>query len=428
MPKEHCHKRQKGFILPLLAVGMLAIIGIVGMSIDLGHVFLNKTRLQNSLDSAALSAARTLMLSGDVTAASRDARQVFTKHLDGEMAKLSAGNLVMQFSQTLVPFVPSESEPRYVRVAFRSFDTGMYFSSVLPGVESSMSVGGSAVAGPIPVGYPGSGETCDIAPLLMCGLPGDTDCTDGSCFDYQIYPQREYRFELLPSVAASAESSTAQSKKFQSPDCGEGSHFYNCISWSKRSGKKSNRFAITSLDCSGEDCIRENLAGAYDSCLTQNDTVGKEAGSTLKPVLQGLSTRFGVYPHSLSEAKYPHDVVLTDRSVNIDSWYHTYKRDVDAVIVAGASSIGGTPYRRVLTVPIVNCNDEATAQDAHAILGFACFFLTRKTKDLDNYIFGQFVNECEASGEQNSFVPKLTDKYHGPTKTVLYKDPDSYES
>lgn len=54
--------RQKGAVLPLLAIGMLAILGVAGLAIDTGHAHLNKSRLQNALDAAALSGARTLML------------------------------------------------------------------------------------------------------------------------------------------------------------------------------------------------------------------------------------------------------------------------------------------------------------------------------------------------------------------------------
>ena len=58
--------RQRGAVLVLVAVGMLAIIGMAGLALQSGHLFVNKTHLQNALDAAALSAAKTLNNDGTV--------------------------------------------------------------------------------------------------------------------------------------------------------------------------------------------------------------------------------------------------------------------------------------------------------------------------------------------------------------------------
>ena len=61
--------RQRGAVLVLVAVGMLAIIGMAGLALQSGHLFVNKTHLQNALDAAALSAAKTLNNDGTVVQA-----------------------------------------------------------------------------------------------------------------------------------------------------------------------------------------------------------------------------------------------------------------------------------------------------------------------------------------------------------------------
>jgi hypothetical protein len=407
---------------------MLTIIGVVGLSIDVGHAFLNKTRLQNSLDSAALSGARTLMLSNDTEAASADAREIFNVHLDGEMANLDAGNLILQYSDTLVPFVAGGSSPRYVRATFRNFSTELSFSSVLPDVDGSMSIAGSAVAGPIPVGYPGAGKTCDIAPLLVC--EGDYD------------KSREYQFQLKPgSDSETADEHEHANARQQQSRCGEGSIFYDCVptpggtsgaygTGSTGGAEGTGKFLLNSLGCAGDNCIRANLAGAFNSCLTENSTVAVEQGTSPEPIRQGLMARFGVYRGSLSAAKYPPDVVVTDRTENVDYWYDSYKQDVVAVIAAGSSANGGVPYRRVVAVPIVNCQEGGIAQSASSVLRFECLFLTRLAEEgaVDALFYGQFVSECEASGEQGESVPGASNNYTGPMEIILYKDPDTYES
>lgn len=416
---------QQGVVLPLLAVGMLAIIGIVGLSIDVGHAFLNKTLLQNSLDSAALSGARTLMLSNSTAAASIDARVAFDQHLDGEMAKLDAGNLILQYSDTLVPFVAGGSSPRYVRAVFENFTTELSFSSVLPDVDGSMSIAGSAVAGPIPVGYPGAGKTCDLAPLLICEANYDKS--------------REYQFQLkLGSDSETADEHELANARQQQSRCGEGSVFYDCVptpggtSGADGTGSTSGaggtgKFLLNSLGCAGDNCIRESLAGAFNSCLTENSTVAVEQGTSPEPIRQGLMARFGVYRESLNAAHFPADVVVSDRYENVDYWHDNYEQDVEAVIAAGSSTNGGVPYRRVLTVPIVNCQEGGIAQSASSVLRFDCLFLTRLAEEgeVDALFYGQFVSECEASGEQGESVPG---NYTGPMEIILYKDPDTYES
>ena len=51
---------QKGVIAVVVAIGIAALVGIVGLALDTGHLLLNKTRLQNAVDAAALTGAQEL--------------------------------------------------------------------------------------------------------------------------------------------------------------------------------------------------------------------------------------------------------------------------------------------------------------------------------------------------------------------------------
>ena len=59
-------RRQRGAIVVLIAVAMLAILAMGGLALDGSHLFLNKSRLQNTVDAAALGAAKILDQTGDV--------------------------------------------------------------------------------------------------------------------------------------------------------------------------------------------------------------------------------------------------------------------------------------------------------------------------------------------------------------------------
>src|SRR6476619_6048561 len=70
--------RQKGVIVVLVAIAMLMMLGIVGLALDGAHGVLNKSRLQNTVDAAALSASKTLdQTNGDTVAALAEALSMF---------------------------------------------------------------------------------------------------------------------------------------------------------------------------------------------------------------------------------------------------------------------------------------------------------------------------------------------------------------
>ena len=73
--------RERGAVLPLVAVSMLALIAIAGLAIDTSHVLLNKARLQSAVDAAALAAAKVLDQTGSTTQADISANSVLTANL-----------------------------------------------------------------------------------------------------------------------------------------------------------------------------------------------------------------------------------------------------------------------------------------------------------------------------------------------------------
>ena len=60
---------QRGAVVILVAIAMGTLLLMAGWALDMGHTFLNKTRLQNSVDAAALAAAKTLDDTGNTALA-----------------------------------------------------------------------------------------------------------------------------------------------------------------------------------------------------------------------------------------------------------------------------------------------------------------------------------------------------------------------
>ena len=145
--RRSLRSRQQGVIAVLVAIAMLMMLGIVGMAIDGAHGMLNKTRLQNVVDAAALSAAKTLdQTRGDTAPAFTEALSMFGDNASGSgngeiRASLDGSQLQVsvQFSSTLVPFVPGTVPAQYVRVRATNLRLPGWFIRVMGFMEKIVS-------------------------------------------------------------------------------------------------------------------------------------------------------------------------------------------------------------------------------------------------------------------------------------------------
>ena len=263
--------RQKGVIMVLVTIAMLMMLGIVGMALDGAHGMLSKSRLQNTVDAAALSAAKTLdQTAGDTTLASAEALAMFGENAsaagNGEIRSSYDGGdvqLSIQFSNTLLPFVPGTVPAQYVRVRATNLRLPGWFIPVMGFSEKV--VGASAVAGPSPT----LEEICNITPMMVCGDPAAAAAGD-PFYGYQVGQ---------PQVL---KTSTSGGGNFE---VGPGN------------------FQLVRLDgASGAADIRRALAGDFGACLSLDEEINTEPGNSVGPVVQGINTRLGVYSGPLKAA------------------------------------------------------------------------------------------------------------------------------
>src|SRR4051812_8301219 len=103
-------RRERGAILVLVLVGLLALIAMAGLALDTAHVLLNKSRLQSALDAAALAGAKSLDQSASTATATLKAGSVFNANLvkypELQTAVSGGLSLVVEYSSTLNPFSP----------------------------------------------------------------------------------------------------------------------------------------------------------------------------------------------------------------------------------------------------------------------------------------------------------------------------------
>ena len=403
----HSLGSQRGAALPLVAVGMVAMLAVAGLALDASHSVVNKTRLQNTVDAAALAAAKQYDQAPDVVAANAAARQIFGLNADG------AGNhelnadydsngitITIQWSETLNPFVNTGVGP-YVRVIASNYDIATSLTAVLGIME--IDIAASAVAGPSPT----VNTACNIAPLVACALDPD---------DPNLFGFSPNQVEVLKSASGDS------------------------------SGVGPGNFQLIRLGCAGGNCVRDNIAGGYDGCVTNGETVETEPGNTVGPTVQGLNTRFGVYTGSMSPEDYPPDVITTQPSTPLeyDSASDTVQQN-GTTATANTLDYGWSQYifdiaggmltnpppqgvyeRRVLTIPVARCDGTSSGQSTLDIVGFGCYFMLQQMvqQGTEAQIFGQFIDGCTAGGLPGPNPVSGPDPYI----IQLYKDPDSGDS
>jgi hypothetical protein len=409
-------RREHGAVMILFVIGMVAIIGIAALALDSGHAMLNKTRLQNTVDAAALSAAKTLDDTADTMLAEADARAMFADNAAGagnkEMNDRYTGgslSVTVEFSSTLKPFTPGSSPPAYVRVRAENFTMPAWFASVL-GINEKR-VAASAVAGPSPT----INQACNLMPMMVCGDP-----SAGAPY-----------WGYTPGQPDVLKSSTTSGNFEVGP----------------------GNFQLIRLgDSQGGADIREAMAGSFDACMSSDDVIETEPGNTVGPVVQGLNTRFGDYlgPLSGMESTYPPDVVTQQPvpALGYDSATDEIDQGGTVVTDSGQLDFSHTDYqarvaandldyqpppagpgqyeRREVGIAIGDCSGTTNGQGQLPLLGFGCFFLLQEAEQKGNEsrIYGEFIEDCRTGGMPGPAPTTIP----GPHIIQLYRDYGSSDS
>lgn len=381
-------RRERGAVLPFVAVALLAMLAMGALALDMGHAYVNKTRLQNVLDAAALAGAKVLDETGDTLAGEAAAREMFTRNAAQTPELVDAAvTVTVQFSNTLNPFAVGSAPAQYIRVRADGFSQDNWIAQLVG--QASTQINGSAVAGPTPT----LEEVCDIAPMMACGDPGAEN------FGYTFGEVQVMK------------TSSSQGSNF---DVGPGN------------------FQLIRLDDSaGGADVRDAMAGDYNRCVSADEVIETEPGNTVGPVVQGLNTRFGIYQGPMDQDRYRPDLITTHAGYpNLEYEYTDYQSDLSQYYSTGDPSYvtnpEGAPMRRMLTIPFGDCTGTTNGQGQVDLLGYGCFFLLDpvQQKGNESEVYGQFVETCGASG----MAGPNPGAGPGPHKIVLHKDPDSIDS
>ncbi|HJR28271.1 MAG TPA: pilus assembly protein TadG-related protein [Pseudomonas sp.] len=423
-------RRQEGSVSVMMVIALAVMAMMAALALDGGHMMLNKTRLQNAVDAAALSGAKTLsQVEGGINSASATrTAALFTLVQNAnaagnnELATAIGGNasafaVVELASSVYGPFsYPGPADAKYVRVSVPSYNlTGFFwnFAQVFgPGGLGAKAVAAIATAGPSPT------SPCDLSPLMVCGNPDPAQYNPaaGLFWGFQFG-------DLQVLKTAAGNSSPIGPGNFQLLDFG-----------------------------SGGSSVREDLAGGGKVCRNVGQNVDTAPGNKVGPTSQGLNTRFGIYNGPVSSSDYPPDLVTTssnpaityDDSVNPPQKkfqgqtvtsnngnltaggnaifdYNDWRASTAACVAGSGSGCQGNGVfeRRMLKIVVGDCTGKQGGSTSIPVLGFGCYFVVQPMDGGggDAQIFGQFVKECE--GDNVAGPSPSTDS--GPQIIQLYK-------
>jgi hypothetical protein len=424
-------KHQQGNILVLFVISLLALFGMAALALDSGHMLLNKTRLQNIVDAAALHAAKEL----DEGASLNDARQAVIDMLQLNLAHtdlrelntaidlagydISAEQMTSQlnveFSLEADPFVAtSDEDARYLKVELAQLPLDNFLAQIW---DFNKRVSASAVSGPST-----ALEECfiNMVPMLVCA---DMDKINDPNLVFGLPLNELYLMKI-----GSDNNSPIGPGNFQLIRLGD------------NTGADDIRNAMAGEDLDGEVCYQSG---------DESSKVPTEPGNTVGPVAQGLNTRLGQWQGPVNSIDHPRDHnICQGQRIDLDAdgnlepnaldkayLYANYLAD-STVCQAPLHGLTNTSVnynladakeeRRIMKVVIGDCTGENHGSSQIDYVGSGCFFLSQYVENSgqESYVVGEFVDKCAGKGK-----PSGTAKANpGPYTIVLFHSPGSTDS
>lgn len=182
-------------VMPLLAVGILAMFAMAGLVLEAGNVYMEKTKIQHAADAAALAAVREIQKNGNAYAvAVANSTSAANGYTHGANNTTVAVNIPPGGSGSFA------SDSNYVRVTItRSVATNL---AQVVGV-TALAASGSAVGGPAPFALP-----CVLAmpdPINSTGVElGGSSSLVGSGCGFAVRSTHSKAIKVGGSATASA--------------------------------------------------------------------------------------------------------------------------------------------------------------------------------------------------------------------------------
>lgn len=194
-------KRQRGAVAIVVGLTIAALIGFLGIVIDLGHLYVRKTELQNAADAAALAGARQLdgTAAGIGAAAAAAIATAAANASDLGQTPVAIGNEQIRFGPTsgggwsdVATAQGSPATMTFIKVDTAGIAQGTrstWFMPVLNPAQASTTTNGVAVAG---------APVCDGLPIFVCPPAGGGPFIQGQSYHFLEDPSVVGYFDPSP--------------------------------------------------------------------------------------------------------------------------------------------------------------------------------------------------------------------------------------
>ena len=328
---------ERGSVLAISTLGMLAFLLATGLCIDISHFYLVRSELQNAADAAALAGASALNSDdGGIVMAADYAIQSLNSY--------EFNNKGVTIPRTNVLFAKNVNGPYISEATAKGQAKDIRFVQVT-----------------IP---PAAVSTSFSAPVLGASRNVAADATGGMSVSLNKF------CDYIPVTAIDSDSVyfvKGQTYTIRRPPGG-------AIS--------PGNYQILAIDGPGASDDREGLGKGVRNCLGSGSNVKTKPGVSAGAVRQGLNTRFGEYGGGLSPDEYPPDENVQE---NIDhQQYLDAQQAIDDKKGPAANTFQpptrGVPERgrRVVLIPIIRESEFNNGRDTVRIDRFAAFFLQTK--------------------------------------------------
>lgn len=362
-------KGERGSILAISALGMLAMLLAVGLGIDISRFYLAKTELQNAADAAALAGVSALNSSGaGITEATNRSVQV--------MNSFDFNNQSVTFPRANVLFAKNLGGPYISEASAQASPKDIRFVQV--------TTPASAVPVSFAVSVLGSSKNLTATATAGYSVPINVFCNwlPVSVIDYDVpmVPGQTYTIRSGPGNSVSPGD-------------------YQILAVAGRGGKD----------------VRVGLASGVDLCAEAGATydVDTKPGVTAGPVRVGINTRFDEYQTSQVN---PLDMP-PDTNIKEDITYAQYRNGSPSQ----APSHTGVPGRRIVIIPIVKYAEYDQGRDTVKFNRFGQFFLQSKVGNGNGGdIQAEYINDIVVAGK-GGYDPNGGPANNLMATPVLYK-------
>lgn len=487
-PHRERLRRQSGVFVVLFPFLVIALFGLIGLTLTSGNTFADRSKLQNMLDAVAIAAATQVNMMNARKLPGRDDKcsaphvslpgdgvlGVKQAVLNAFVYATAAGpnrslraaingdrDLIIEYATTLNPadFSPAcpdtdPVQPIYVRIRLnRRVDTKDFLTGIiepwLGGESYDMRISGSAVAGPAPAAPMWDGQRCPL-PIFLCDNSSAPDAACGgigngsACvFGYRKYWEAAFQGEgtlacgLVPPSRFLTISGPSAPSILDGPLAGVTGA---CPTLPDASGRVSTFDYAGPLSESSAAFNTRFFNAANWPAATGVDAGGSYPAALGAPGSDTVTTAWNADPAVKAGSgigtrelgcQIP-DVPMPDR--------HLAEAYVRAMASAAQATGNQQPLRRIVTVPVRDCQNTGP-ESAAAINGYVTVLLTRPMindpgADTRGKIVGEIIDAgmLQGLGSASTVVGRRDSTSRGQGllppiwRIVLYRDAGARDS